>query len=1232
MNWHLNQLKYAMGLGGIMSFYGIVALIVWFSGDYMGYRPSSRVVVIALVLITMPFALIIGYVSSRRQKKSETKPEEQPPPAAKQEAAGEAPAGESQAGAQKLQKPTGSYEDIEKTSAEVVQFLKDSKLGDGGKDSVYSLPWYLVAGTPKSGKSSLVIGSRLNFQNLPSQRQSELKFVRPTRGVDWRVTSDAVFIDTAGRYQTEGVDQDEWASLIETVKKHRPQRPIDGFLLVVNAEQIIESRDSDVEQMAKVLRARLDEAMERTKVRFPVYLIFTHADSIEGFRDSFSRSKQEGKNLVWGSTIPLEKSENGQSLFDSEYGILHDSVMKRRILRLSAPFPPVRQLRIFNFPLHFGAARRKIGAFVSTLFRPNPFSKTPPFLRGFYFTSALSGRNNGRGGRQMAETVGTTYFTERFFRDVILRDKDLVRATQLEKKRPPMLGWGLTGLAGLITIFLLTMSAVSLFSNKQLLNDSVDKGRELVAMNKDEQTRDTNPLDKKPEQVQVELDKIDDLRDFLENNLDKYNREGAPLYLRFGFYSGDEIYRKSLLPNYLTAIELRFERPMIDRIKADLKKFAANQPAGGGNLTEEEEKNLDKHYKLLKAYLMLTKEYKDKADPSHLSETLKEYWINESKIPPNLRVKAENQLNFWATQVDREEYLGVPFDEQLVSDTRARLKAFPAANRVYKTLVDEVSRELEKEGRRVTVDNIVNDAGADANLLEGDYEVKTAYTREGYALLKKKLAADERLDQADWVMGEESSQLTASESDKKKVEDLYLADYADEWTEFVKRIRVKKLSKDNIDEAQNAMESFSSNSSPISAVTREIARNTNFSGKTQVASGRAWYNPLGWWEAIQSYFDEEQVIDADVGNKVEDEFRPLFDLFEVQEEGKRPKIETYEKYIGDVAAKFNQMDRSDINRISRDMNKEGKNPFPELKNSGEKIDQLLKNFKETTAGIALANFYKQPLDNLKALFGADNRSQIERAWSDGIVPEAKKIEQSYPFAPGGAEINIRDLNLFLNPVDGKLSTFYKERLSPYFEGEDENIKPREGSGIEFSPDFVSYLQNAFRLRKALYGSSAKPEFRYGITLQPAGGVIIEGTIDGKPVKSQGTGSANLTFPAASGENGVIIRFDATGEPVPAADPADPTGGTDTAGGQPPAQPQTDAGGACRSGSNPVRCPGTWGLFKFFDAGSPSNTGNGYKLTYGYKGKTNTILIRPDGGDLFDKRIFTSVKAPQSIYK
>jgi len=348
-SWHVQQLKFAFGIGGFMSFYGIVMGIVLF-GDKVGINVPQKGVVIALILLSIPFALLIGYVSSRRAKKKEA--------AAKAEAeakAGEKPADEQAAKAA----PTTAADnaDFKQRTEELVQFLKSSNLAGAG-NAVYSLPWYIVAGNIKSGKSSLVMGSELTFQTLPSQRQSDLKAVRPTKAVDWRVTNDAVFIDTSGAFQVESDDASEWTALIDTIKKYRSNRPLDGFILTVNTDKILNGDERETEEMAKVLRTKLDEVTQKFRIRFPVYLVFTKADSIEGFSDSFSVSKQEGKNLVWGATIPLEKADNGQALFDGEFELLQNSLMKRRLMRLSAPFPPMRQLRIFNFPLHFGSARR----------------------------------------------------------------------------------------------------------------------------------------------------------------------------------------------------------------------------------------------------------------------------------------------------------------------------------------------------------------------------------------------------------------------------------------------------------------------------------------------------------------------------------------------------------------------------------------------------------------------------------------------------------------------------------------------------------------------------------------------------------------------------------------------------------------------------------------------------------------------------------------------------------
>ncbi|MGI9036770.1 MAG: type VI secretion protein IcmF/TssM N-terminal domain-containing protein, partial [Pyrinomonadaceae bacterium] len=722
MSWHGDQLKYAFGLTGMFSLYGVTFVGIWLLGDRLGdSNMTYRIVIIAVVLLTLPFALVGSYLVRRRGKK-EAKAQE----LAAQESQAAGQTGTETAAPAKLAAPSGNYGELTTSAEEAVQFLKSSNLGNG-KDAVYALPWYLVAGMPKSGKTSLVLSSNLNFQNLPSQRQSEQKTIRPTRNVDWRVTSDAVFLDTAGRYQTEGVDADEWASLLDTIKKYRGQRPLDGMILAVSAEKILNSSESEIEQTAKILRARIDEAIARTKTRFPIYLVFTHADAIEGFRDSFSTSQREGQNLVWGATIPLEQTANAHALFDGEYDLLQNSVLKRRLIRLSAPFAPVRQLKIFNFPLHFGTGRRKIGAFVSTLFRPNPFSESP-FLRGFYLTAVPVNRpaaqgERGAGATQTAQTVGQSYFTEKLFRDVVLRDKDLVATVQAQKVRPPIFGWLMTLLGAGLVLLLLALAAVSLYQNKRMVDEATERGESVLTMVKADAGR--NPLDKKPDEARAEIDTTDNLRKTL-TDLDNYDRHGAPLLMRFGLYSGNRLFHEKLLPTYFNAVEQRFKKPTVKKVEDDLRKFAAaptvNLSQLEGKDKEKAEADLGKNYDLLKAYLMLSGDYRDKAEATSLITTLAPYWKSESKIPNGSELVAQQQLEFYAKQVDRDEFPRIKLDAALVDAARKKLQAFPPVFRYYKRKVTEISKDVDSKIGAKTVEAVLAKNGGDTSYVEGSYQ------------------------------------------------------------------------------------------------------------------------------------------------------------------------------------------------------------------------------------------------------------------------------------------------------------------------------------------------------------------------------------------------------------------------------------------------------------------------------------------------------------------------------
>jgi len=1252
-SWHAQQLKFAFGIGGFMSFYGVVGLLTWFGGQKLGLPVNTRIMVIVVILLTLPFALLIGYVATRRSAKKEEEAKKEAEAKAEEKAGGKVSSdGEAP---QKLAAPSGNYQDLPSGTEEVVKFLQTSNLGgSNGKDAIYALPWYIVAGTPKSGKSSLVLGSNLNFQTLPSQRQSEQKMIRPTRNIDWRVTSDAVFVDTAGRYQTEGGDADEWNSMLETIKKYRANRPIDGMLLVADTEKILNSDERQIEELAKVMRTRLDEAMQRLKDRFPVYLIFTHADAIEGFRDSFSTSKKEGETLVWGATIPLEKTETAHSLFDEEYGLLQSSIMKRRLMRLSAPFPPVRQLRIFNFPLHFGSARRKLGAFVSALFRPNPFSENP-FLRGYYFTSVPANRQQqAQGDKTMSgaapQTVGQTFFTEKFFRDVVLRDKDLVATFQQQRQKPPVLGWLLTLLGATIVFIFLILWAVSLVNNQKLLQASADKGSAVLNIVKSD--GNAPPLSKTPDAATREVNAIEDLR-VLMTELDDYDRNGAPIYLGMGLYSGNTIYKgddktKGLLNIYYNAIGRRYMDPTVKRLEDELRKFAAGPPVSTPPKPEEED-ILSLNYDRLKVYLMLSDKYKDRSNDTDIVNALKEFWFAESKLPANLKDDAENQLKFYAKQADRlegsDKFPRIQNDLNLVAEVRKKLLAFPPSKRYYKRKVTEISKEVEAKYGEMTVEAILQRNSGDTGFLEGTVAVPGAYTVEGFKRMDQAiLLSAKELSGTDWVMTDDKNVLQDVVNkdplkDANTIREQYFKDYTDRWREFVKNVRVKPYRKENDKDtskvsAKEALSSFSSANSPMKALLKEIDKQTNLSAKPK---------PNGWWETIKGWFKSETLPDTGGASQVEKEFRPLFTFVEDKgDKNAKIPIDEYQTAISDVYIKYNSFNDTDVNELASLQDDEKNKKFPQLNGTSAKIDGLTKSFKDAKdAAVApfFAELLRQPVGNLKALLGADTIKQLGEKWINEIVPVAQNAEKGYPFEASENNADFANLKAYLAPKGGKLSDFYDQNLKKYFDGNPGQLKLKDPNNAPFTQEFVDYLNKALLLRQALFGKGDDVKFDYNFELTNPKDTLVEMTIDGVTISSADKPSSPISFPAATGGgNGVLIKLLSTS-------------GTTSTSGTPTTQNSSTSSVNSNSSTTTTATPkpvqkttsdnsstgeksflGPWGLFKFLEAsGAQKQSDNSYLLTFTLNGKIIKAKVTPSGIDPFDKQIYT-LRAPKTILK
>ncbi|PWT95642.1 MAG: type VI secretion system membrane subunit TssM [Blastocatellia bacterium] len=1160
------QLKSILGISALVSFYGIASLLVIFLGPSVGIPYLWEIIIIALLLLTWPFAVLIIYSRKRRARKRELAQ------SAAAESSPQTPVKASGA-------PKRIHEELSRAAEEAVQWLRSSRLSDSKSgNAVYALPWFVVSGPLASGKTSLALSCGLDFQTLPSQRRAEMRIVRPTRHCDWRITEAAVLLDSAGRYQGDGPAREEWLALNETLKKYRQGRALDGFLIVIDAPQIIQLGETEIEQLAKTLRARLDETIQIVRARFPAYLVFTHVDELSGFAEFFNDGKSAGE--VWGATIPLEKSANAHALFDLEFDQLYESLVRRRLLRLSVSAKPGTQLKIFDFPHRFSATRDKLGLFTSALFRPNPFSESP-LLRGFYFTATVPGKPRDKsaqpdGEERGPEAVGRSFFIDRFFKEVVLHDKNLAASFQESQQKPvPTKGILLT-LATIIVLILLACAAVSFVANRKFIADATKAGEDMYASNQADHGKDV--LQKDPTAAKVEIEKMEALRQQLA-----VIEAGPPWYMRFGLYGGNDL-KPNLTNIFNEAVEQRFRKPTIGYLENDLRNFVADRPSAVVTPTSStsdqpqaptQDDILGRHYDLLKAYLMLSQP--SRVEPTFLSSMLADYW---KKTAP---LDSENSsipiLEFYTRELVREDAPAIRLDDKLVSDVRQKLKAYPPVKRFYKRIVTEINAKTTSSA--VSLDSILQEGGG-GGVLVSTYTVPGSFTIDGYRNYMKSTIENSgaEISKDDWVMGADASSSQTQTTDASTLQSNYLTDYTDQWRKFLRGISVKPFK--TREEAAAALKVLSDTNSPMDRVMLAVAKNTNLSKKPERGGILGWIT--GWFSS-----------NSDEGGKttvVETEFGPLFQFIPSAEKKDSP-MSQYRSELKRLHDKLQEASDTEFQQ-STQATLAGKDDFG-LRNAEQVVGGLLDGFK-TPAATDTATLLKKPLLNVRYFLYGGGNDLNAKIWAELIYPKAHELESGYPFTDSG-ETRLTDLVRFLNPVDGQFTQFFDKNLPGSFEYVQGQWKLKSSSPIRVSSEFESYVNNLLKLREALFPNKGQqPQVEYDLTVKSDSSSDVTIEIDGVSA-STGHPSSHFTWPARSGSVGATITVLQNGATTP-----------------------------------PKTFPGTWGLFKMIEAGSRGlGGGSQFDLAWNVGNTTVRATLRPAStNNPFQRSLFRNVHAPQNL--
>lgn len=1063
--------------------------LIWFAGPWVGFDSvEARVQVIIGIVLLRAVAHVAQYLlAERRAAKLEESLQQQ----GVRQAGGARPDRQEEIDAVRIQFEKG------------IAALKESKLSKGlrGKAALYALPWYMFIGPPASGKSTALRHSGLQFPSLSGSGQG-LQGIGGTRNCDWWFTNEGVLLDTAGRYVTQEDDQAEWAAFLDLLKKYRKHNPINGVIATIAIPDLMQASDQEVEAHAKQIRARIDELIMRLGVVFPVYIMFTKCDLVQGFVEFFDELNRAERDRVWGCTFPKAPPTNEPpaTRFQHEFDELLTALQARRLTRLTNTRGS-HKVTIFGFPMQMASTRDRLTKFVEVLFQTNPYQENP-LLRGFYFTSGTQegtpidrilgavGRASGLSDISLASVLPTepkSYFLKDLFTEIIFPDRQLVApSSTMHRQRGYLRVAAFVGSVLVVVLAVLGL-AVSFIGNKQMLNGVLSS-----ALHAPEAGLDDGRLEKN-----VEF--IGSLGGQLEDIL-HHQRDGVPLRLA-AFYQGSRLH-EDVQEFYLRQFTRQFLSVTKREMEAELARFATGEGGGSGPRRE-----YDDDYSLLKAYIMLGDAMHLK--PAYLHRWLADYWREKLKrlapdreVSQEVRETVERQMALYSYSLAREAASRQALNGRLVEEAQQKLRQVPRVQRIYALS----RREAQELAKPFSLESVLQ--GSQQGSLVSDYTIPGVFTLAGWrgpfqASVAKVL---EEAAEEGWVIGE--PEVGRAELDKG-IKRLYFQDYVRHWREFIRSLRIRQaVTPANSEEVLGALAQADS---PLLRLFEAVDRNTvpepvgmaqlqesvaGLLDKVKKGLGMEGAPP----ESLPAPKDAEDLMrrlgdPSDFAGSVSRRFQSIHYLVAVPKDSKEdsPLI----RYLTELR-KVHQTLRpilraegppGDTKAMAKSIVAgEPNDVFQAMKNTDTMLQKLDPESIEAVSPLLVEPW-------MIAVRGVLDRAKAEasKRWQADIYPACQRnVEGRFPFRTGGGDAPLSDLAELFHPDNGVLWKYYQSELKPFIDEGLERWEPRQWSGVgmTFSTDFLRSLQHARFLSESLFpkGSSEAGAVFELYPYPPQGGV------------------------------------------------------------------------------------------------------------------------------------------------
>lgn len=785
----------------------IYSLIIWFVGpliaiaDFKILKPVSyRLIAIILGLITV---LVIGIYRFYKKKKQ----------------SGENQVSEIDGKLSKVKLESRLKEkfrhldiflqrqkDIKKRS--LFQTIFGSK-----QDYIYDKPWFLLVGSGKTGKTSTLLNANLTF---PIGTIDQNKIGGKTQDCDYFLTDDALFLDTAGHYFEEIEDQEiqkEWNDLLKNLKEIRPKQPINGLVLMLSVDEILQNDEEEIQKHINRIRLRLREIQAVFNTSFPLYIVINKIDEISGFSQFFKYLSDHEKKLAFGVSLDPLANDSNKKLDELLININNISNQLNKNIFKTISYNNHHDEEVdlaIGFSSQFNNFSEKLKKYLKKLLILSSYDMDLQ-LAGINFTSVLQQNNpylKIKEGNSTESNINfvdnktniNPFFLENLFKKLILSTAKMAGIDNNWLNKRKKIYWVIFSLLFVSAIFVFILLMKGYFFNRDYQKDA-----EKTLVNLEVAVNDVDVY-----HVPSVLNFINRLDKLPISNIDKEK-------LSRSFYSN---YGLSQHDNIVDIVDSKNNNLINEILLPAISNEIYSKLRGS-----VESRNYNSAYADLKIYLMLYE--KEHYDEKYIYQWVVNNVVSKSiyddevlklvnNIFKNNKIKPQNDFDEVLVRKARQLLVYTDISQVILEDLNKHVQALPPQSM---PLVSYISMG------GISANNIFR-RGSDKTLND---PINVVYTKYGYQNIFKPFVT-KRLNiiynEEKWVIGSDA-QFKSIDDVMLDIYRLYSTNYINSWRNYLNDIQMIK--PNTLQHAITMSKQLSERNSSLAGIIKGISLNTNYS-------------------------------------------------------------------------------------------------------------------------------------------------------------------------------------------------------------------------------------------------------------------------------------------------------------------------------------------------------------------------------------------------------------------